>query len=417
LIQGDSKSSFPVENGLYSPQNKGPEPAEVPSIVQTVDSLLQRGVTENASDIHLEPRQTNLRVRLRVDGVLRDISPYPQSIIMPVLSRLKIMAGMDIAEKRLPQDGNIHFEWQGKEINVRVSTIPTIYGEKMVLRLFDPDRVIMPIENLGFNVHNRRRYLEFLKHAYGMILVTGPTGCGKTTTLYSTLQYINNPGKNILTVEDPVEYRLHGVNQVQVNHRIELSFARCLRTVLRQDPNVIMVGEIRDAETAEIATRAAITGHLVFSTLHTGDAPRAITRMLDLGVEPFMLTSSLVGIVSQRLIRLNCTGCLEEYTPSEGENFAYRELFSDSARLPPFYRGKGCPECCYSGFKGRTAIHEVMAVSDTVRRLIRESGDTEKIRRHVVSQGMITLLEDGMQRAEKGITTIQEVMHEAYSAF
>ncbi len=389
--------------------------SDTASVVEMVNSLIETAVSRDASDIHLEPREYGLRVRLRIDGVLRDSAPYSPEVAPLVISRLKILAGMDIAERRLPQDGNLQMEVNQERVNIRLSTLPTIYGEKLVLRLLRHDKIVMPLESLGFSKENYRRYMDFLNNAYGMILVTGPTGCGKTTTLYSTLHAVNSPGKNIITVEDPVEYRIEGINQVQVNNKIKLTFARALRTILRQDPNIVMVGEIRDGETAEIATRAALTGHLVFSTLHTNDAPRAVTRLLDMGVERFLLTSSLVGVVAQRLVRLNCTNCLEPYSPEE-EELAFYEKLGGSGDVS-FNRGRGCEKCDYTGFRGRTAIHEVMPVDETMRRLIMHSEDTEEIRRHAVSQGMQTLLQDGINRAVQGLTTLAEVIQVAYTVF
>jgi type IV pilus assembly protein PilB len=389
--------------------------SDTASVVEMVNSLIETAVSRDASDIHLEPRENGLRVRLRIDGVLRDSAPYSPEVAPLVISRLKILAGMDIAERRLPQDGNLQMEVNQERVNIRLSTLPTIYGEKLVLRLLRHDKIVMPLESLGFSKENYRRYMDFLNNAYGMILVTGPTGCGKTTTLYSTLHAVNSAGKNIITVEDPVEYRIDGINQVQVNNKIKLTFARTLRTILRQDPNIVMVGEIRDGETAEIATRAALTGHLVFSTLHTNDAPRAVTRLLDMGVERFLLTSSLVGVVAQRLVRLNCTNCLEPYSPEE-EELAFYEKLGGSGDVS-FKRGRGCEKCDYTGFRGRTAIHEVMPVDETMRRLIMHSEDTEEIRRHAVSQGMQTLLQDGINRAVQGLTTLAEVIQVAYTVF
>jgi type IV pilus assembly protein PilB len=385
-------------------------------VVQMVNYLLNHAASSDASDIHLEPGEKGLRVRLRIDGMLSDFTTYTGDIMLLIISRLKIMAGLDIAERRRPQDGNIQLVLDKKLVNIRISTLPTIYGEKMVLRLLSPDKIIMPIETLGFNMENQKRYLKFLSNTFGMVLISGPTGCGKTTTLYSTLHYLNDPAKNIVTVEDPVEYRLDGINQVQINNKIGVTFAGALRTILRQDPNIIMMGEIRDADTAEVATRAALTGHLVFSTLHTNDAPSAVTRLLDMGVENFLLTSSLVGVVAQRLIRLNCNKCREEYLPSEEELAFYRET-GGSDIVPAFYSGRGCEDCGFSGFKGRTAIHEVMPVDAEMRRLIMETRDTEEIRYHAVARGMQTILQDGVQRAAEGVTTLKEVMQAAYTNF
>ena len=386
------------------------------SAVGVVSDLIQEALNVEASDIHLEPKKENLRVRLRVDGVLRDLPTYSSSLLPLVLSRVKIMAGMDIAEKRTPQDGNINLTINDRTVNIRASSMPTIFGEKIVLRLLSVERVVRPVDDLGFSSDNRDRYLSFLNNASGMILITGPTGCGKTTALYSTLSYINTPEKNIITVEDPVEYRLEDIVQIQVNNKINLSFANALRSVLRQDPDVIMVGEIRDNETAGIATRAALTGHLVFSTLHTNDAPRAVTRILDMEVEPYLLTSCLVGVVAQRLVRLNCPFCTETYKPP-GEELAFYLQATGCKSLPDFKRGKGCPQCGHTGFKGRTAVHEVMPIDDTIRNIIRRSGDTEKIRHRAHSLGMTTLAGDGLQRAAEGLTTIKEVFARAYSTF
>lgn len=391
------------------------EAAEEAPAIQMVNSLLFSALEQEASDIHLEPLEKGLKVRLRVDGQLHDAPPPPRELAPLILSRLKIMSNMDISERRLPQDGNIKFVWNKKDINIRVSTLPTIYGEKIVLRILSPDKIIMPMESLGFNAENKRLYLSFLKNAYGMLLVTGPTGSGKTTTLYSTLHHINRPELNIVTVEDPVEYRLGGINQVQVSRKIGLTFASALRSILRQDPDVIMVGEIRDAETAEIACRAALTGHLVFSTLHTNDAPSAVTRLLDMGVEPFLLNSSLIGVVAQRLIRLICGSCREEDTPSEEEIEFFRKA-SDATSLPVFYKGRGCAKCNFTGFKGRTAIHEVMKVDRALRTLILRSSDPEKIRQKALESGMKTLLQDGMRCVQEGKTTVQEVLRVAYGA-
>ena len=400
------------KEGEHPEKFKKEAPEDAP-VVQMVNNLLSHAAGRDASDIHLEPTEKGLRVRLRIDGVLRDLTTYSREVMLLIISRLKIMAGMDIAEKRRPQDGNIQFMLDKKHVNVRISTLPTINGEKMVLRLLSPDKIIMPIEKLGFNMENQKRYLKFLANAFGMVLICGPTGCGKSTTLYSTLQYLNSPSQNIVTVEDPVEYRLDGINQVQVNNKTGFGFASALRTILRQDPNIIMVGEIRDSETAEVATRAALTGHLVLSTLHTNDAPSAVTRLLDMGVKNYLLTSSLVGIVAQRLFRLICDKCKEEYLPPEEELAFYREV-SGNSKIPSFSRGRGCEECGFSGFKGRTAIHEVMTVDGEMRRLIMKSRNTEEIRRYAVSQGMQTILEDGVQRAAEGVTTLKEVMQAAY---
>ena len=386
------------------------------TIIGIVDGLVQEGIKRNASDIHLEPVEDGLAVRLRIDGMLYPLRHFPLDSMPRIISRLKIMAGMDIAEKRLPQDGNIYLNSEKQVVNIRVSTLPVIYGEKIVLRILNPTGMIRALNELGFNKSNELRYRNFLEHAWGMILITGPTGCGKTTTLYSTLRHISNPRINTITVEDPVEYRLANVNQVQVNTKTGLTFARVLRTVLRQDPNVIMVGEIRDLETAEIVARAALTGHLVFSTLHTSDAPRAVTRLLDMEIEPYMINSSLIGVVTQRLIRLNCRHCLEEDNPTPTAISLYREA-SGEKDIPVFYRGRGCTKCTHTGFQGRTAIHEIMQVDETMRGLIQKTHSGQEIRNYAVAGGMKTLLQDGMERVASGETTVQEVIRETYYTF
>ena len=386
------------------------------NIIGIVDEILHEGINRRASDIHLEPVEDGLAVRLRIDGMLYPLRHFPKELMILILSRLKIMAGMDIAEKRLPQDSNIYLDEKNQVVNIRVSTLPIIYGEKIVLRILNPAGMIMALDELGFNRNNKLRYFNLLEHAWGMILVTGPTGCGKTTTLYSTLRHISNPWINTITVEDPVEYRLEHVNQVQVNTKTGLTFARALRTVLRQDPDVIMVGEIRDRETAEIAARAALTGHLVFSTLHTSDAPRAVTRLLDMDVEPYMLNSSLVGVVSQRLIRLNCRQCLEEDKPTPAALSIFHEAWGEND-TPIFYRGQGCTSCNHTGYYGRTAIHEIMPIDETMRSLIQKTHSSQEIRNYAVTSGMKTLIEDGMEQAAQGQTTLQEVISQTFYPF
>ncbi len=386
------------------------------SVVQWVNTLIDTGVRHDASDIHLEPCADKLQVRHRIDGALRDLPPCSKDVMAQVISRVKLLAGMDIAERRLPQDGSIHVEVAEKTIHIRVSSLPTVHGEKLVLRVLNPEKVVRPLEALGFSPLNLERYYRFLDNPYGMVLVTGPTGCGKTTTLYSTLQYLNSPEKNILTVENPVEYRLERINQVQVNSRIGLTFAATLRSALRQDPDIIMVGEIRDTETAEIVTRAALTGHLVFSTLHTNDAVRSITRLLDMGVKPYLLTASLVGIVSQRLVRLICLHCRDSYEPSPTD-LAMIEASYPGKEVTRLYQGKGCAACSGTGFKGRTAIHEIMPVDEEMRQMIRSSSNTDTIRNCAVAKGMIPFIQDGIRRSKEGVTTLDEVMRVAYSAF
>ncbi len=383
-------------------------------IIGIVNSLFSQAVRERASDIHIEPQNTTLRVRFRIDGVLRDISSFTKDIHAAIVSRIKIMADMDIAEKRLPQDGRIKIREAGREIDIRVSTLPTILGEKVVMRILDKKAVILDIKKLGFTAGNQHRYQQLYTQSYGMILVTGPTGSGKTTTLYSTLSALNSAEKNIITVEDPVEYRLDGINQVQVNPKAGLTFASGLRSILRQDPNIVMVGEIRDTETGDIAVRAALTGHLVLSTLHTNDAPGAITRLIDMEVEPFLVASSVLGVVAQRLVRVICPECKIRYVPASD---SVERLFLGIAPDHPLtlYRGTGCPSCGYSGYKGRMAIHEVMPVSSRIRDLINKRAASDELAVAAKEEGMLSMQEDGIQKALDGLTTVAEVMRVAYA--
>ena len=384
-------------------------------IVKVVNSLIQQAVIEKASDIHIEPSGKGVRIRMRVDGILHDLMSPPKGTQPVIVSRIKIMSGLDIAERRLPQDGRILLQSNLKDVNLRVSTLPTIHGEKVVIRLLERERVVLPLEKLGFSEQNYRLFKQSLLNRSGMILVTGPTGCGKTTTLYSVLNYLNSPKDNIITVEDPVEYRLEGVNQVQVNPKINLTFASTLRAILRQDPNIIMVGEIRDLETAEIATRAALTGHRVLSTLHTNDAPRAITRLLDMGVENYLITSSLLAVVAQRLIRLICPECRQKYRLTLDQRLLFSKVFGREAPLE-LYRGNGCKKCNRTGYRGRVAIHELLRVDRKIRRLILDGAGPEKIVAAAREQGMIPMLRDGLRRVEKGDTTPEEVIRVAFDS-
>lgn len=383
-------------------------------IVKVVNSIIQQAVSEGASDIHLEPYQQGLLIRLRIDGILHDLMSAPKNIQPLIISRIKIMSNMDISEKRLPQDGRITYQAEGRPINMRVSTLPTIFGEKIVLRILDKDKIILPLDELGFSQPNFSLFNKFIKASSGIILVTGPAGCGKTTTLYSTLNHLKSKEKNIITVEDPVEYHLQGVNQVQVNAGIGLNFAKALRTILRQDPNIIMIGEIRDFETAEIAARSALTGHLVFSTIHTNDAPRTIIRLVDMGVKNYLLASSIIGVVAQRLVRKICLFCKQEYKPSTEEEKAFNYYYK-RVNKPVFLRGKGCPRCNNTGFKGRSAVHEVMPFSDNLKNIILAGPSLEEIYTQARKDGIITLQEDGMRLAAEGITTIDEVLRVTFT--
>ncbi|MGB3914634.1 MAG: ATPase, T2SS/T4P/T4SS family [Dethiobacteria bacterium] len=383
-------------------------------IVKVVNSLIHQAVSEGASDIHIEPLDKGVRVRMRIDGVLHDLMTPPKDTQPLIVSRIKIMANLDIAERRMPQDGRITIQVGLKDVNMRVSTMPTIHGEKVVIRILDRDRVILPLDRLGFSENNYKTFLNFLLSHTGMILVTGPTGSGKTTTLYSALNYLNRAEENIITVEDPVEYRLDGINQVQVNPRINLTFANALRSILRQDPNVIMIGEIRDLETAEMATRAALTGHLVLSTLHTSDACSTISRLLDMGVDSYLITSSLVGVVAQRLVRKICEGCRENYRLTPQEQALFHTAFGYE---PPemLQRGRGCRQCNETGYRGRFAIHEMLPITREQIRLILLRSSTEELHEKALEEGMAPLLQEGLRRIMNGETTVEEVIRVAYS--
>jgi general secretion pathway protein E len=379
-------------------------------IIRLVNSLLFQAVKDRASDIHIEPYERDLAVRFRIDGVLYDIISPPKRFQPVVISRVKIMAGLNIAEKRLPQDGRIRIKLAGKDVDIRVSTVPTAHGERVVMRLLDRSSTILQLDELGLVGPKLESVDQLIRQSHGIILVTGPTGSGKTTTLYAALSRINTTDKNIITIEDPIEYQLHGVGQIQVNPKIDLSFAGGLRSVLRQDPDVIMVGEIRDSETAAISIQAALTGHLVFSTLHTNDSCAAITRLLDMGIEPFLVSSSVIAVMAQRLIRKVCPDCREEYRPPM-EELRQLGVTLDMLEDNPVYRtGSGCEACKQTGYRGRLGIHELLIVDDEVRNLIMRSADSAEIRRAAAAKGMTTLREDGADKIMQGITTIDEVL-------
>lgn len=378
-------------------------------IIRLVNSLLFRAVKQKASDIHVEPFERDLVIRFRIDGVLYDVTHPPKRAQNSIISRIKIMAGLNIAEKRLPQDGRIRIKIAGKDIDIRVSTIPTAFGESVVMRLLDKSKVLLDLDTLGFIGQNLSNLKEVIHKPHGMILVTGPTGSGKSTTLYAALSKINSDELKIITVEDPVEYQLPGINQMQVNPKIDLTFATGLRAFLRQDPDVIMVGEIRDRETAEVAIQASLTGHLVMSTLHTNDAAASITRLIDMGVEPFLVSSSLLCVLAQRLVRSVCHECARKYTPDEAE---LKQLGLTEADLKgrQFYRPVGCPHCLETGYSGRTGIHEVLMVNDAVRAEVMKGSDASIIKRVAVQSGMRSMREDAAQKVLSGITTVEEVL-------
>jgi general secretion pathway protein E len=376
-------------------------------VVRLVNLLVENAIAAEASDIHIEPFEDSLRVRYRIDGILYEQESPPRRLQAAVTSRIKIMAEMNIAERRLPQDGRIRVTLHGRRIDIRVSTIPTVHGESIVMRLLDRSSVFLPMERLGFSPGMLGHFEKLIVRPHGILLVTGPTGSGKTTTLYAALDKINSPDRKIITVEDPVEYQLKGVNQIPVKPKIGLSFATGLRHIVRQDPDVILVGEIRDLETAEISIQAALTGHLVFSTLHTNDAPSAITRLQDMGVEPYLLSSVLEGVLAQRLVRRVCAVCRAPDTPSAADIEA---LGIDADPHAKLFRGRGCDECRGTGYRGRTGIYELFPITEDVRSLILRRASSREIRRLAVDAGMVTLRQDGWARAVDGVTTIEEVL-------
>ena len=376
-------------------------------VVRLVNLLVENAISAEASDIHIEPFEDTLRIRYRIDGILYEQEAPPRRLQAAVTSRIKIMAEMNIAERRLPQDGRIRVTLHGQRVDIRVSTIPTVHGESIVMRLLQRSSVFLPLEKLGFPAETLKRFESLIKRPHGILLVTGPTGSGKTTTLYAALDKINAPGVKIITVEDPVEYQLKGVNQIPVKPKIGLSFAQGLRHIVRQDPDVILVGEIRDLETAEIAIQASLTGHLVFSTLHTNDAPGAITRLQDMGVEAYLVASVLEGVLAQRLVRRICPACRVPDAPTKAD------LDALGIEAPPgtvLFRGKGCDECRGTGYRGRSGIYELFVLDEDARSLILRHASTRDIRQHAVQRGMITLRMDGFKRACEGITTIEEIL-------
>jgi general secretion pathway protein E len=379
-------------------------------IIKLVNGLLSQAVKDRASDIHVEVFEQDLVIRFRVDGMLYDVLSPPKRFHPAISSRIKVMSGLNIAEKRLPQDGRIRVRIAGRDIDIRVSVIPTAFGERIVLRLLDRAQALVDVnlDRLGFSGDNLRKIDRLIRQSHGIILATGPTGSGKTTTLYACLSRINSPDKNIITIEDPIEYQLRGVGQMQVNPKIELTFANGLRSILRQDPDVIMVGEIRDSETAEIAIQAALTGHLVFSTLHTNDSFGALTRLVDMGIEPFLVSSSVMAVLAQRLVRVLCSDCREPYKPSPSE--LNRIGVSPMASVGAIHRAKGCRACRNTGYRGRTAVHELMIVDDDVRDLVMKKADASSIRRACTGKGMKVLRQDGGERVLAGQTTIEELL-------
>jgi type IV pilus assembly protein PilB len=377
-------------------------------IVRLVDLIFEEAVRTRTSDIHFEPFENRFVIRFRIDGVLQEIQSPSKKLQGPILSRLKLMSGMDLSEKRVPQDGRIQKIIMGRQFDFRVSSLPALHGESIVTRLLEQSGVLLGLEQIGFMDDNVAHFKKMIRQPHGIILMTGPTGSGKTTTLYSALNVINTIDTKIVTVENPVEYQIEGINQVQIQEEIGLTFALALRSILRQAPNVLLVGEIRDKETAEIAVSAAMTGHLVFSTLHTNDAPGANTRLVEMGIKPFLVASAIQAIIAQRLVRTICKECKEEY---KADPLVIRDLGFDPEEYKDatFYRGKGCEVCNYSGYKGRTAIHEVLQNSDEIRELVLNNASTDEIRKMARKQGMRTLREDGWKKTLRGDTTMVEV--------
>jgi type IV pilus assembly protein PilB len=380
-------------------------------VIRLVNSMILKAVSEDASDIHIEPGVSNAQIRFRVDGLLHKSMTLPRRMALPVLTRIKVMANMDIAERRAPQDGRIPLKISDRNLDLRISTLPTIYGEKAVIRILDKEGIKKySLDTIGLSNYNLERFKSFLRSSYGMILLSGPTGSGKTTTLYMALKVLNTIDVNIVTVEDPVEYVLDGVNQAQVHAKIGVTFAAYLRSILRQDPDIMMIGEIRDQETADIAVRSATTGHLVLSTVHTNDAPGVITRLIDMDVEPFMVASSLIGAVSQRLVRRICPHCRVRYEPSEGE-LAFSGFQEHEVEL---YAGKGCDKCNHTGYRGRVAVHELLTVTPNIQKLILARPSNDELRVVALREGMIPLKDDGIAKVRQGITSIREIMRVAF---
>jgi len=387
------------------------EVANLPPIIKLVNLVLLQAIRDQSSDVHFEPFEDQYRIRYRIDGVLYEMPPPPRHLGAAISSRAKVMAEMMIEERRLPQDGRIELNVAGNPIDIRVSTLPTMFGESVVMRVLDRSVVELNIENLGLRPDDLEASYRLLRKPNGIVLVTGPTGCGKTTTLYAYLSYLNSVGVKIITTEDPVEYDLAGITQVQINERIGLTFSRCLRSILRQDPDKILVGEVRDLDTAEMAIQASLTGHLVLSTLHTNDAPTAVTRLVDLGVEPYLLTATVEAFVAQRLVRKICTKCKRPYTPT-AEELMELGLRQEEVEGKQFFKGIGCPLCKNTGYRGRTAIFEILALNDEVKKLVLSNASTSELREAAIRNGMRTLRESGLLAVFDGITTIEEVAKE-----
>lgn len=387
------------ENDLNEIVQKAP-------IVKLVNMILRQAVLKKASDIHIEPEKSKVRVRFRIDGILATRMVLPQHSFQALISRIKIISDLDITENRFPQDGRIEKDFDGKKIDMRVSTIPTIYGEKIVIRLLKKDSSLLDIDKIGFSKENLKIFKKLIKNNRGIILLTGPTGSGKSTTLFAALNKLNDDSKNIITIEDPVEYKIAGINQIQSNNKIDFTFARALKSILRQDPDIIMLGEIRDRETAKIAIRAALTGHLVLTTLHTNDAVSSVIRLVDMGIPPYLVTSSVIGVVAQRLVRRICSDCKDKYFVSNKEKLLLPSFYNPKY----LYRGNKCDKCGQTGYSGRIAVHEILLLDLRIKQMITEGVDETEIRKYLEEKGMKTLTQDAWNKVEDGITTVEEVL-------
>lgn len=408
LVQDMEENGTTIIGEIYETSDLLDDTSDAP-IIKLVNHIISQSVKARSSDIHIEPYQDSFKIRHRVDGILYDLITPPKWIQAALISRIKVMAKMNIAEKRLPQDGRIEVKVGDQDIDVRVSTIPVAFGERVVLRLLNKSTSLLSLSELGLEPERLEQIKRLVSSPNGIVLVTGPTGSGKTTTLYAVLSSINIPDINIITIEDPVEYQIKGISQIQVNPKIDLTFARGLRSIVRQDPDVILIGEIRDLETAEIAVQSALTGHLVFSTLHTNDSASAITRLVDIGVEPFLISSSVMAVAAQRLIRVLCNECKTPYKP-EDMGLQTIGIKPDQLHERTLYRASGCETCFQTGYRGRMGIFEIMFLDDTLRSMILKTHDANRIMNEALKQNMVTLLEDGKQKVLRGMTTIEEVL-------
>jgi type IV pilus assembly protein PilB len=400
----ESKSGAPHKlSGLEEEAIKTP-------VIEFVDHLLSNALRSRASDIHVEPRENELSIRFRIDGFLHETSSPPKEMQGAIITRLKLLGDMNIAEQRLPQDGRFKFIFDGRDIDFRVASTPTVYGEKIVLRILDRAGLVVNMEDLGMSTENVERFKLILKQPYGMVLVTGPTGSGKTTTLYSAINFINTPDKNIVTIEDPVEYQINGINQIQTRHNIGLTFASGLRAVLRQDPDVVMIGEIRDLETLENAVKASLTGHLVLSTIHTNDAPGVVTRLIHMGLESYLITSCLSLVIAQRLVRKICPECREKVDISPSILAELSKTYGTNLKGMTFYKGKGCNKCDHVGYKGRLGLYEFMPIEHEVRDMIKEGVTNIDLKRVAAARGMKDIFQSGLEKASQGMTTLDEVL-------